>query len=284
MENSKIEWTTHTFNPWIGCTKVSPGCANCYAETLMDKRFGRAKWGDENPRSLTSRAEWAKPLKWNRDYAEGDIMADPPVQRPRVFCASLSDWLDWKAPVEWRVELLRLIEKTPFLNWLMLTKRPESWEARMMEACHASPLAGKWLNGDAPHNVWMGTSVEDQARANERIPLLLEIPARIRFLSCEPLLGPVSIPDALPWKIGSEGKTAGIHWVICGGESGPGSRQMQPEWARQLRDDCEEAHVAFLFKQWGGVDKKANGRELDGRTHDDIPENAKVADPKDSVH
>ena len=277
MENSKIEWTTHTFNPWIGCTKVSPGCANCYAETLMDTRYGRAKWGDENPRSRTGKDNWAKPLKWNREYAEGDIMANPPIQRPRVFCASLSDWLDWKAPVEWRIALLNLIDKTPYLNWLMLTKRPESWQARMMEACHASPLAGKWLRGDAPRNVWMGTSVEDQTRANERIPLLLDIPTKIHFLSMEPLLGPVNLHQKHPAACDADCWLSRIGWVIVGGESGPGSRPMQREWVQSLRDQCYGANVPFLFKQWGGVDKKATGRELDGRTHDDIPENAEVS-------
>jgi len=317
MENSKIEWTDHTFNPWIGCTKVSPGCTHCYAETLMDTRLGRVKWGARNARMLTSAANWKLPLKWNRDallpenleclvcgssnsfglnadgFCETCEIEGFPI-RPRVFCASLADWLDDEVPADWLARLLELISATQNLDWLLLTKRPENWNMRMAKAQSirvdgysfpaAREMIDDWHAGKPPGNVWIGTSVEDQKRADERIPKLLNIPARIRFLSCEPLLGPVDIQAAInkvPWVIG--GGNAEIHWVICGGESGPGSRPMQPEWARQLRDDCERADVAFLFKQWGGLDKKATGRELDGRTHDDIPENAEVTGAKDSV-
>ncbi len=302
MQNSKIEWTDHTFNPWIGCTKVSPGCANCYAETLMDTRYRRVKWGKGNPRSRTSESYWKLPLKWNKeaeekiedalhDFAEDGYVASA---RPRVFCASLADWLDDEVPVEWLADLLDIIRCTPNLDWLLLTKRPKNWRSRLMAVCdqflgktvtndqwELMKFVADWVNGAAPHNVWLGTSVEDQERADERIPHLLGIPAKVRFLSCEPLLGPVDIQsmsfcancfgdaetqhldDGTPWCAECDSEMPGyildpitdngpgIHWVIAGGESGPGARPMHPDWVRSLRDQCAEAQVAFFFKQWG---------------------------------
>ncbi len=279
-ENSKIEWTDSTFNPWIGCTKVSPGCAHCYAETLMDTRYGRVKWGKGNPRQRTSEANWNLPLKWNRDAGRalenwktavenGAGMEMP--HRPRVFCASLADWLDDEVPIEWLADLLTLIHDTPNLDWLLLTKRPENWYSRIKQV--SQHLVGKlpsdvfywladWREGRnfIPHNIWIGTTVEDQERADQRIPALLKIPAAVRFLSCEPLLGPVDLwgaryPHAGGGQCGAisswhkEGD--GIHWVICGGESGKDARPMHPDWARSLRDQCQAAGVPFLFKQWG---------------------------------
>lgn len=251
MENSKIEWTHHTFNPWIGCTKVSPGCLHCYAETLMDTRYGRVKWGKGQPRSRTGSDNWRKPRQWNK-------AATGATERPRVFCASLADWLDHEVKHEWRVDLLNLIAETPNLDWLLLTKRPESWGARLHECAYASPLAAAWINGKAPANVWVGTSAEDQVRWDERIPELMEIPARVRFVSAEPLLGRIHMGDLRP------------DWLIVGGESGLGARPMEREWVEHLRDQCDE-RTAFHFKQWGGVDKKAAGRMLDGRTWDELP-------------
>ena len=236
-ENSKIECTDHTFNPWIGCTKVSPGCAHCYAETL-NNRMGWTKWGDDGKRVRTSNANWAKPLRW-------DLEASRLGTRKKVFCASLADWLDHKAPTAWRVDLLELIRKTPYLDWLLLTKRPESWYARMHEAIGAgSILASSWLDGEGPENVWVGTSVENQKVADERIYHLADIPARIRFLSVEPLLSPLDLSawlgDPVPL----------IHWVIVGGESGPGARPMSDGWVRHIRNQCWAASVPFFFKQW----------------------------------
>lgn len=276
MENSKISWTDHTFNPWIGCTKVSPGCAHCYAETLMDTRYGRVKWGKGQARSRTSHANWKEPLKWNH---HAPMLASG--ARPRVFCASLSDWLDDEVPIEWLADMLDLVRRTPNLDWLLLSKRPQNWYRRISAAInHANEETAEWLEawtdcldmperGDIPANVWIGTSVEDQQRADERIPELLKIPARVRFLSCEPLIGPVDLKKGL-WKHiplsevpGSAlddgayacreflGPREEIHWVIVGGESGPGARPMHPEWARSLRDQCKAAGVAFHFKQWG---------------------------------
>ena len=308
MKDTKIAWCDHTFNPWIGCTKVSPGCAHCYAETL-NKRMGWTQWGDTGERFRTSPHNWNEPRRWNREAAKTG-------QRARVFCASLADWLDYKAPTAWRVELLALIEATPHLDWLLLTKRPESWNARMHEAVGAgSKLAHAWLNCAAPDNVWIGTTVEDQQRADARIQALLSIPARVRFLSCEPLLGPVNLFKATPHGWYRHQKAVlhrDIHWVICGGESGHGARPMHPEWARSLRDTCKDAGVPFFFKQWGEwapsdlseashwiwgsghvepanqvnassavredaipilrVGKKAAGRLLDGVLHDEFPE------------
>jgi len=280
-QNSHIEWTDHTFNPWEGCAKVSPGGAHCYAET-RNARFGGGtapNWGKGAPRRRTSVHNWHEPLRWDRQACAGPIPGDDPLRRPRVFCASLADWLDDEVPIEWLADLLALIHQTPNLDWLLLTKRPENWRPRFEQALafamfskphHAMlPWLGAWhpdhdsgggVKGSPvpPANVWIGTTVEDQQRADNRARLLLEIPARVHFVSAEPLLGPVDLSFAFP----SQGvrKTgagverfpvAGIDWVICGGESGPGARPMHPEWARSLRDQCAAAGVAFDFKQWG---------------------------------
>lgn len=258
-ENSKIEWCDHTFNPWRGCTKVSPGCANCYAETLSHRNPAvLGVWGKGKPRILASSTMWNWPLKLERIAAKHQSVMNGTAERPRVFCASLADWLDDKVPIEWLARLLRLIHDTPHLDWLLLTKRPENWRPRM-ESVHtvigsdrASACVAAWLeNCPAFSNVWIGTSVEDQQRADERIPQLLNIPAHVRFLSCEPLLGPLEL------MLGRNGHTLqrtigqDIHWVIAGGESGKDARPMHPDWARSLRDQCQAAKVPFLFKQWG---------------------------------
>jgi protein gp37 len=282
-ENSKIEWCDHTFNPWIGCTKVSPGCANCYAETLMDKRYGRVQWGKGNPRSRTSEENWKKVERWNleaemEEERYFEALEDPSAwvagmpYRPRVFVASLSDWLDPEVPVEWLADLLDLIRRCPHLDFLMLTKRPELFGERMGEIYRRfsryngdrNPIgvsvvhyALEWKKGQSiPQNVWIGTSVEDQQRADERIPALLKIPARVRFLSCEPLLE--DLGEIGEWEEPEDGGRYyidGIHWVICGGESGPNARPMYPDWARSLRDQCQSAGVPFFMKQIGGARK-----------------------------
>jgi len=256
-ENSKIEWTTHTFNPWIGCTKVSPGCAHCYAERDME-RYGKAKWGAGQPRVRTAASTWSQPLKWDRAAAKAG-------RRDRVFCASLADVFDPEVPAEWLCDLLTLIDACPNLDWLLLTKRPEL----IRERCDAASNGNGDLWDFERHmpNVWLGTTVEDQQRADERIPALLSVPARVRFLSCEPLLGPVNIAGAI-WNHCPRSLLApyfsrvdqatdkspllpGIHWIICGGESGPKARPMHQEWARSLREQAIRADVPFLFKQWG---------------------------------
>lgn len=300
MKDSKIEWCDHTFNPWEGCTKVSPGCANCYAEARNKRWAGGANWGKGAPRRRTSEANWRQPLKWDREAEKAYLSAAHSTGagerikfiRPRVFCASLADWLDDEVPIEWLAELLALIKDTPYLDWLLLTKRPENWRSRLAEMlrmrvsegsrgvdqCSGIALAALWLNGGAPANAWIGTTVEDQKRADERIPVLLSIPARVRFLSCEPLLGPVNLervefgprPNHTPqscltptWMGRFDAK---INWVICGGESGHGARPMHPDWARSLRDQCQAAGVPFFFKQWG---EWAPGRSRDEYTERD---------------
>lgn len=251
MKNSKIEWTHHTFNPWIGCEKVSEGCAHCYAETL-NKRMGWVDgWVDDRKR--TSVANWQQPMKWNRD-------AEKSGQRARVFCASLADWLDWKAKTQWRADLLNLVAATPWLDWLLLSKRVESWDARMAETAALSPLAERWWRGEAPKNVWLGYSVENQKALNSRAGDALKIPAVVRFISAEPLLGNLDFGGYIP-----------ADWVIVGGESGGKARPMNPVWAREIRDQCVKQSVPFLFKQWGGVNKHETGRELDGRFWDEYP-------------
>lgn len=283
VENSKIEWTHHTFNPWIGCSKVSPGCENCYAETLMDTRYGRVKWGPKGTRQMTSDANWKKPLAW-------DKAAKTSGERHRVFCASLADvFEDFKGPIlnsageelrtdgegwfgtveeahasgespvgkVWhrranldhvRQRLFDLIDATPNLDWLLLTKRPENvldmtlrcqekWWFRSLLAC--------------PSNVWIGTSIEDQKRADERIPHLLKIPAAVRFLSMEPLLGPVDLQPVI--KDGKFENNQGINcdWVIVGGESGQGARPCRVEWVRRIVQQCQAVGVPCFVKQLG---------------------------------
>ena len=219
--NSNIEWTDHTFNPWIGCQKVSPGCDHCYAEAMMDHRLGRVQWGPHGERKRTSAANWQKPRQWAK-AANG--------KRPKVFCASLADVFDNRVPGFWRRDLFDLIWKTPELDWLLLTKRPENI---------ASMLRETW-QVNLPPNAWLGTTCEDQERFNRRWPHLKAIPAKVRFISYEPALGPLQLPMGdLP------------DWIICGGESGDGARPMHPDWARSIRDQCQAAGVAFFFKQWG---------------------------------
>jgi protein gp37 len=252
-EATKIEWAKHTFNPWTGCTKVSPGCDHCYAEGWA-KRSGHVQWGPHAPRRRTADAYWREPLKWNaRAQEEG--------RRARVFCASLADVFDNHASIQpqWRADLWSLIAATPHLDWLLLTKRPQN---------NAKMLPPTW--GDGWPNVWLGTTVENQTEANRRILHLLDTPARVRFLSCEPLLGPVALDMILTDEMGiyalsgifSDGsgpsgfsQGPGIDWVICGGESGPGARPMHPDWARSLRDQCAMEGVPFFMKQMHGARK-----------------------------
>lgn len=292
-ENSAIQWTDHTFNPWIGCTKVSPGCANCYAETLDKIRFSKtlpgctkdapvSHWGKGAPRHRTSASNWKEPLKWNRkqDQITARFGSRTQDSRPRVFCASLADWLDEEVPIAWLADLLMLIRDTPNLDWLLLTKRPQNWRERMQAAKHEIQMQGdsaggyyvqRWVYGDLPANVWIGTTVEDQKRANERIPQLLAIPAKVRFLSCEPLLEAVDIEGALS-RGGLPNATAdsqGIDWVITGGESGPGCRPADVEWFRSIKKQCAAAGVPFFMKQLGGVRDHRGNLE-------DFPEDLRV--------
>ncbi|MDD5198988.1 MAG: phage Gp37/Gp68 family protein [Terrimicrobiaceae bacterium] len=240
MENTEISWTDNTFNPWMGCTKVSAGCQNCYAETTS-LRTGKKLWGSGIPRHRTSEKYWAKPLKWNAKAIKAG-------NRPRVFVASMADVFDAEVAATWRDDLWNLIRECPALDWQLLTKRPENISGM---------LPADW--GDGWRNVWLGTTVENQDMAKLRVPILREIPAAVRFISCEPLIGYVAVP------------LDGIHWVICGGESGARYRPMKHSWAAFLRDLCVEEGIPFHFKQWGTNNKVKAGRLLDGRTWDEFP-------------
>lgn len=274
-ENSKIEWTDHTFNPWIGCTKVAAGCTHCYAEALA-KRTGLATWGPAGTRTKTSEAYWRQPAKWNRDAAKAG-------RRARVFCASLADvFEDWDGPVldhrgdevfaptgnitrirpatldDVRHALFALIDATPDLDWLLLTKRPENvrrlWPA-LAGGCGGSPCCTYRAN------VWLGTSVATQEDADANWPHLLACRdlAPVLFLSAEPLLGPMDLTRYAELGTRNDGENAPhsalrtprfpIDWLIAGGESGPGARPMHPDWARSIRDQCQAGGVPFFFKQ-----------------------------------
>jgi protein gp37 len=264
MENSNIEWCDHTFNPWIGCTKVSPGCANCYAEAQQDHRYHRVKWGKHQARKPTSDTYWKQPLKWDRKAKALGV-------RKRVFCASLADVFDTEVSDVLRHLLFELIYKCQNLDWLILTKRPQK-AVDFLGGTSGAGLAAFVHNFP---NVWMGVSVEDQIRADERIPELLKIPAKVRFLSMEPLLGPVDVSRYFDCDTISgcsdDWFFHPINWVIVGGESGTDAREMKPEWAQSLRDQCQAAEIPFLFKQWGTQNKKAAGRILDGREWNEFP-------------
>jgi protein gp37 len=267
-DTTKIQWADATFNPWIGCTKVSPGCKNCYAENTT-----RAK------RSRTSGATWKKPLKWNKtgicvlcgeeadnEHRHGSVI--PAIRRRRVF-PSLCDWLDPEVPIEDLADFASIVQATPNINWLLLTKRPENFEARMSLAWsylvsrHGGPTVANWVRDwidpgfkvPPPGNIWVGTSVENQEYADKRIPALLKIPAKIRFLSAEPLLGPIEFSDVSGRSdaIGQLGKQSldGIHWVIVGGESGPGARPCNVAWIKSIVQQCKAAGVHCFVKQLG---------------------------------
>ncbi|HEX5055609.1 MAG TPA: phage Gp37/Gp68 family protein [Gammaproteobacteria bacterium] len=232
-DNSSIEWTEATWNPVTGCTKISPGCKNCYAERMSKRLKAMGKPQYRNGFKLTLQPDSISiPLQW---------------KRPRVvFVNSMSDLFQKDVPLEFIKRVFDVMNKCPQHTFQILTKRPE------IAAAFASQL--NWSK-----NIWMGTSVEN-AEYTYRIKELRKIPSKIRFLSVEPLLGPI---PRLP--------LSGIDWVIVGGESGPKARQIDPKWVEQIRDRCIEKGVLFFFKQWGGVNKKATGRILDGRTWDEMP-------------
>lgn len=256
-ENSNISWTHHTLNWWMGCTKVSAGCKHCYAETLVTTRMRLPVWGDKAERKATSASTRKQVHTWNRKAKEAG-------ERHRVFCSSLSDVFEDRpdlAPM--RAELFAAIVACPDLDFLLLTKRPEN----MVRLARDAGWSGAW-----PGNVWAGCTVENQAMAEERIPHLLQVPATVRFLSCEPLLEAVdlfhdeegvlrgaavvvsrgmtaSTQDSPPE--GYDDSYPGVDWVIVGGESGPGARPFDLRWASAIQSQCKAAGVAFFMKQMG---------------------------------
>lgn len=285
-ETTNIEWCDATFNPWIGCTKVSPGCDHCYAERSMPARTMQVNWGAGATRYLTSAGNWRLPIKWNR---QADEFQAKHGRRRKVFCASLADVFDNAVPAQWRFDLMKLIELTPNLDWLILTKRIGN-AAAMLEQAVRAINHGKWGWADNVFpNIWLGATIVDQDEADRDIRKLLQVPAAKRFLSIEPLLGPIDLThtdegeddgsdfggwpncdaysmwaNVLTGEVFSAERhgqnlrgversfvTSRIDWVIVGGESGPHARLMHPNWARSLRDSCAAAGVPFLFKQWG---------------------------------
>ena len=273
-DTTEISWTDATFNPWIGCQHVSPGCDHCYAEAqnAFRKWTAGGAWGPRAERRRTSAATWNNPSRWN---AEAPTFTRAYGRRRRVFCASLADVFDNQAPRGWRADLFRLIRETPELDWQLLTKRPQNI-ARMLPA--------DW--GEGYPNVWLGVTAEDAERFRMRWPIVSRVPAARRFLSYEPAIAPLGAIDirkanCLP------------DWIICGGESGGHARVMHPAWTRHVRDQCCALGIAFFHKQWGTYwsnplvqedglspseaercDPRTNGKGgalLDGRLHRDFP-------------
>ncbi len=235
MGATTIEWTAtmlpdgtslpgYSFNPWIGCQKVSPACDHCYAEGWAKRTGQPSLWQGERRR--TSDANWRAPMKWNRDAARTGI-------RRKVFCASLADVFDNHVPDEWRADLWDLIWDTPNLTWLLLTKRPQNI---------LKMLPSEWGTRGFP-GVWLGTTAEDAHHYRQRWRHLADIPCRLRFLSYEPALGPIGDLELH--------RTDAPRWIIAGGESGAAARPSHPDWFRSLRDQCAATRVPFFFKQWG---------------------------------
>ena len=221
-DTTEISWTDHTFNPWLGCQKVSPGCDNCYAEALT-LRYGWTQWGPQAERRRTAPANWRKPLRWQRQASKDQT-------RHRVFCASLADVFDNQAPPGALQDLWGLVRNTPDLDWQILTKRPQNIQGNLPE---------DWQQGYP--NVWLGVSAENQEEYDRRWPLLLVIPAVVRFISYEPALGPLTLANH-PRK---------PDWLIWGGESGPAARPLEPSWVNQIVQECNQFSVASFGKQWG---------------------------------
>ena len=293
--NTKIEWTHtprpdgtmapgYSFNPWVGCQRVSPGCQHCYAEA-MNKRTGGGNWGPGAPRRVTSESYWRQPLKWNRE-------AEAAGERRKVFCASMADVFDADAPVGALERLWGLIRQTPNLDWLLLTKRPERI---------ADSLPSDW--GDGYPNVWLGATAEDQEMADKRIPILLSVPAVVRFLSLEPLLGPVGLTalrvsercqgcSEMPRADALEGLEycgctveggepldwGSIDWLIVGAESGPNRRPFEITWLREIAETCISAGVPVFVKQGS-----AAGPGQQGRIPDDMWALKQFPTPREAV-
>lgn len=240
-DQTAITWTDSTFNGWWGCSKVGPGCDHCYAETF-DKRTGGDHWGSRKTPRMMSDENWRKPLRWQRDAVQTGI-------RRRVFCGSMCDWADKNSPSMQRSRLWELIRATSMLDWQLLTKR-----APNIAMC----LPKDW--GDGYQNVWLGVTVENRKHGLPRIEHLRRVPAKLRFLSIEPLLEDLGELDL-----------TGIHWVIVGGESGPNARPMEAAWVENIVRQCNAAGVAVFFKQWGGSSRDKGGCLLNGEERKEWP-------------
>jgi len=265
-KETEIAWTDHTFNPWWGCTRVSPECEHCYAETFA-KRTGHAVWGVLSERRFFADKHWNEPVKWN-------AAAEKAGERRRVFCASMSDvFEDRDDLLEARARLAVLVGATPHLDWLLLTKRPQHarrlWTIACGDGLHKGCVCGQHgrseLCGDISTatgvwagNIWLGTTAGDQKRADERIPHLLATPAQVRFLSCEPLLERVDLSRWIGYHPVHE--AVGIDLVIVGGESGPGARRLDINWIREIVELCHRKSVACFVKQMGSNTPLAYGR------------------------
>jgi protein gp37 len=267
MENSNISWCDDSFNPWYGCARVSEACRNCYAADLALTKGLLEDWGPGTVRKRTTEEYWRQPLRWNDEARRSGI-------RRRVFCASLADIFDEEVPSEWRADLFELIRETPNLDWLLLTKRPQLIEPQLREIGVLESLPWR--------QIWFGTTMEDQRCFDERWLHLRQIPSVVRFISYEPALGPLILPESVRGQ---------LHWLIAGGETTMRkneSRPSDPAWFRSVRDQCEHLGVSFHFKQWGNdlvmedgvrqwVGKTARlYREthhlLDGQVHQNFPE------------
>lgn len=320
-EQSKIQWCDSTWNPWIGCTKVSEGCKNCYAENSTPTRVARSKgvelWGGTN-RQRASKATFEAPLKWNEkpwvcdecgnasgvrpglsskpDWCSCVAGHNATFHRRRVFALSLGDIWDKAVPIETLADALDIIRRCPDLDFLLLTKRPENWYRKIKDAHHwlidharidrpityrdGAAETATWLyywhaNAAIPANVWIGCTVENQEQADKRIPELLKIPARVRFLSVEPMLGPIEFSDVSNRSDAASrlGRNAleGIDWIICGGESGTCARVFNIEWARSVIAQCKAAGVAVFVKQMGSVVQDRNDAGYDGESPREWP-------------
>ncbi len=244
-ENTKIQWATHTLNFWEGCTKVSEGCAHCYAADRDSRFHAGAHWGPGAPRRLTSVSNWAQAGKWNREALATGV-------RPRIFVNSLSDIFDPEVPTEWRRKALDVIWENQACDFLLVTKRPEL----AFDLIHEAGYFDRWCPTVTPKNIWMGVTCENQQRANERMMPLDDIPAAVKFVSAEPMLSPIDFYEAcyggkLRFGEQHEKDVLFFDWLICGGESGRDARAFNVAWARSLRAQCKAGGVAFFMKQLG---------------------------------
>jgi protein gp37 len=275
-DHTKIEWTDATFNPWIGCTQISPACDHCYASVSTPARSLGIPWGVGQPRRRTSEANWKTPLLWERQH---DTFFAEHGRKRRVFCASLADVFDNEVDPQWRADLWELIARTPNLDWLLLTKRIGNVRAMLPVIDSKTPGYRPWTEHSPWPNVRIGATFANQNEADRDLPKLLAVPAAGYFVSIEPMLGPInfrwtpyahqSTDQTYRQYLGEKGSVnqyealRKLDWVIVGGESGPGARPMHPDWARSLRDQCISASVPFFFKQWGEyVQHEQAGKDL----------------------